>query len=71
MGVPVDDILRYAMYAENYGQEKEAMRLYATLDPARRADHCAGCPAPCEASCPFELPIRRKLTHAERLLAWS
>lgn len=67
-GVPVDDILRYAMYAENYGQEKEALRLYAKLDPARRADHCLGCGAPCERSCTFGLPIRDKLTRAHELL---
>jgi predicted aldo/keto reductase-like oxidoreductase len=69
--VPVDDILRYAMYAENYGREREAMRLYASLDPARRVDACVGCAAPCEAHCPFELPIRQKLLHADRLLSWS
>jgi hypothetical protein len=69
--VPVDDILRYSMYAENYGREREAMRLYAKLDPARRVDSCVGCAAPCEASCPFELPIRQKLLHARELLSWS
>jgi len=70
-GVPVNDVLRYQMYAENYGLEKEAMRRYARLDPARRADGCLDCPAPCEAACPFELPIRRKLLHAHRDLAWT
>ena len=70
-GVPVDDVMRYAMYAESYGQEKEAMRLYAKIDPARRADHCAGCAAPCEAKCDFQLPIRHKLTRADQLLRWS
>jgi len=67
-GVPVDDVLRYTMYAESYGQEREAARLYRQLDPARRADHCAGCSAPCERSCPFELPIRDKMAGAHRLL---
>ena len=67
-GVPVDDVLRYAMYAESYGQEREAARLYRQLDPARRADHCAGCSAPCERSCPFDLPIRDKMARAHRLL---
>jgi predicted aldo/keto reductase-like oxidoreductase len=70
-GVPVDDVLRYAMYAENYGREREAARQYASIDPSRRADHCAGCPAPCEASCPFHLPIRDKMTRAHRLLEWA
>jgi hypothetical protein len=70
-GVPVDEVLRYAMYAESYGQEREAARLYRQLDPARRADHCAGCSAPCERACPFELPVRRKMMHAHRLLEWA
>jgi predicted aldo/keto reductase-like oxidoreductase len=70
-GVPVDDILRYAMYSESYGREREAMRLYASLDPTRRAGNCVGCSAPCEAHCPFDLPIRQKLFHADRLLRWS
>src|SRR5439155_5953033 len=70
-GVPVDDVLRYAMYAESYGQEREAGRLYRQLDPARRADHCAGCSAPCERSCPFDLPIRDKMARAHRLLEWA
>jgi hypothetical protein len=66
--LPVNDIMRYAMYFESYGQEKEAMRLYAGLDPAMRADHCAGCAAPCEAKCEFGLPIRNKMIRADRLL---
>ncbi len=70
-GVPVDDVLRYAMYADRYGQEKEAMRRYADVDPRRRADHCAGCPAPCEARCPFEIPMRTELSRAHRLLSWT
>lgn len=70
-GVPVNDVLRYAMYAESYGREKEAMRKYARIDAAQRADHCATCPAPCEASCSFGVPIRRKLMSAERLLRWA
>ena len=52
------------MYAENYGREREAARLYASIDPSRTASHCATCSAPCERSCPFELPIRDKLVQA-------
>jgi predicted aldo/keto reductase-like oxidoreductase len=56
------------MYFEGYGREKEAMRLYAALDPARRADRCASCDAPCAKACPFEIPIRERMTEADRLL---
>ena len=70
-GVPVNDVLRYQMYAEHYGFEKEAMRLYARLDPARRADQCLESPAPCEGASDFGLPIRRKLFRAHAELAWG
>lgn len=70
-GVPVDDVLRYGMYAESYGQEKEAMRLYAGVPAARRADHCASCPAPCVDACPAGIPIRDRLGAVHRDLTWS
>jgi len=68
--VPVNDVLRYAMYAEQYGREKEAMVKYARLDVTRRADQCVACGAPCERSCQFGLPIRDKLMRADGLLRW-
>ncbi|HYD49719.1 MAG TPA: aldo/keto reductase [Terriglobales bacterium] len=67
-GLPIDDVLRYSMYFEHYGQQKEAMRLYGKLAPSQRADHCAGCAAPCEARCEFGLPVRAKMEKAHRLL---
>jgi len=68
--VPIDDILRYAMYADNYGREREAMRQYARIAAERRPDQCVDCAAPCEARCPFELPIRAKLLRADSRLRW-
>jgi predicted aldo/keto reductase-like oxidoreductase len=67
-GVPVDDIFRYAMYAENYGREGEAKTRYGALARHRRASQCLGCPAPCEAACPFDIKIRNKLLGFDRLL---
>jgi len=69
--VPIDDVMRYAMYAENYGWEKEAMRLYSRIDPSQRANQCIDCAAPCAARCPFELPIRDKLVRADQRLSWG
>jgi predicted aldo/keto reductase-like oxidoreductase len=66
--LPIDDVLRYRMYFEGYGREKEAMRLYAALDPGRRADRCAGCDAPCAKACPFGIPIRERMAETDRLL---
>jgi predicted aldo/keto reductase-like oxidoreductase len=60
-GVPVDDVFRYAMYFENYGAQREAMVRYAKLSADHNASRCVTCAAPCEAACPFELPIRQKM----------
>lgn len=70
-GVPIDTVLRYQMYAESYGRERDAMRKYARLDPAHRADHCRDCAAPCQAACEFGLPIRDKLLRAHAQLDWA
>jgi len=66
--VPVDDIFRYAMYFENYGRERDAMAQYAVIPSGHNASHCTHCPAPCEAACPFDLPIRAKLRGFHHLL---
>ena len=57
--------------AENYGQERDAMRAYARLDPEQNAALCASCSAPCEAACSFDIPIKERLVATHRLLKWS
>jgi len=66
--VPVDDVLRWRMYSENYGRHAEASGRYATLDPARSPERCVGCAAPCVSACPFDLPVQSRLLGAARLL---
>jgi predicted aldo/keto reductase-like oxidoreductase len=56
------------MYARSYGQEKVAMTDYSRVPEARNASRCASCPAPCEATCPYEIPIRNRLGQAHREL---
>jgi aryl-alcohol dehydrogenase-like predicted oxidoreductase len=68
-GVPVDDVFRFAMYHEDYGWERHAREQYARLPADRTASRCAACPAPCEAACPFQIPIREALVRFDRLLA--
>ncbi len=65
-GLPIDDVLRFKMYFEDYGEEREAMRQYARLDV--QADVCTGCSAPCANACPFDLPIPEATQEAHRLL---
>jgi hypothetical protein len=62
----IPDILRHRMYFEDYGWEKEGMRLYARLE--RQASVCASCSAPCTGACPVGIPIRERLMVAHRVL---
>jgi predicted aldo/keto reductase-like oxidoreductase len=68
-GVPVADILRYRMYFENYREQKLGIEKYRQVPVARRANQCKGCPAPCEAACPYHVRIRERLSGAHRMLA--
>jgi len=67
-GVAVDEVLRYAMYFENYGMEKGGLELYERMDPARKPAACLSCAGPCEATCPHGLAVRAKLVRAHKLL---
>jgi predicted aldo/keto reductase-like oxidoreductase len=65
-GLAIHDVLRHRMYFEDYGWEKEAMRLYAQLE--KNASVCSGCSAPCLGSCPVGIPISDRMTGAHDLL---
>ena len=66
-GLPIDDVLRYRMYAEDYGWRDEGRRRYTGL--ARGAEVCAGCPGYCAGACPDGIAIRTRMLDAHRLLA--
>jgi len=61
LGVAVNEVLRYAMYFEHYGMEKNAIQLYDALDERQKPVACNSCNAPCEAACPYGLKVREKL----------
>jgi hypothetical protein len=65
-GLPIADVLRWRMYAEDYGWEREGIRRYAAL--GRNASACASCSAPCLGSCPLGLHIQDRMAGAHRLL---
>jgi uncharacterized protein len=67
--VAVNDVLRYAMYHEDYGMERMAADSYAELEPGRKPLGCAGCSAPCESACPHGLPVRERLLHSHEVLS--
>jgi hypothetical protein len=62
----IDDVLRQRMYFEDYGDQKEAMRLYSHLE--RNASVCASCSAPCTGACPIGIPIQERMIGAHELL---
>jgi len=69
-GLPIADILRYRMYAENYGRARarQAERLYAQLPAHPDFAACAGCRA-CERACPYGLRTVAQLQRAHEVLA--
>jgi aryl-alcohol dehydrogenase-like predicted oxidoreductase len=68
-GLPIHDVLRQRMYFEDYGWEKEGMRLYSALE--KNAAVCASCSAPCTGSCPVGIPIQDRMVRAHELLSPS
>jgi len=65
----IHDVLRHRMYFEDYGREKEAMRLYANLDV--KASVCTTCSAPCQGSCPLGISIPERTRAAHQMLSLS
>jgi len=68
-GVAIADVMRFAMYFDHYGREKQAMQLYRSLPAPARAAPCATCDGPCDAGCPFGRSVRAGLVAAHRTLA--
>lgn len=65
--LPINDVLRHRMYFEDYGNEKEAMRLYAELQSP--ADKCLTCSAPCIGVCPQGVQIQERMIGAHERLS--
>jgi len=68
-GVAVNDVLRYAMYYEHYGMQRDAMQYYADLGEGQQPVRCADCHAPCQAACPHRLQVKERLLRSRALLA--
>ena len=66
--VAVNDVLRYAMYFEHYGMEKDAIGYYAEMEPGKKPLGCAGCSAPCESACPYGLRVKSRLLHSHEMM---
>ncbi|MBF0142591.1 MAG: aldo/keto reductase [Magnetococcales bacterium] len=69
-GVEIANILRYQMYFENYGDEKQAMVAYARL--GHDASSCLDCAdSACDRGCAYGLPVGEKLRAAHRTLSFA
>ena len=66
--VPIADLLRFNEYFVNYGMERHALRRYADVGGRALLAACAGCDAPCERACPYDLPVRTLLAAADHNL---
>jgi len=64
--VAINDVLRHRMYFEDYGDQKQAMQLYAALEA--KADVCLNCDAPCTGACPEGINIRERMIGAHEKL---
>ena len=54
------------MYFEDYGDQKQAMQLYAKLE--QNASACLTCDAPCAGACPENIPIHDRMVGAHQML---
>jgi predicted aldo/keto reductase-like oxidoreductase len=67
-GVPIADVLRARMYAEDYGAPELARPAYAALGAGAAA--CLACPhQACARACPHGLPIPELTVRAHRAIA--
>ena len=64
--LPIHDVLRYRMYAKDYGWAEEGRGRYQDL--SKDASLCVACPAPCRSACPHGIPIRDTMLDAHRVL---
>ena len=67
-GLPVSDIVRYAMYAEGYGQFRLGRENFHTLSPEVQSVRCADC-SECLVKCPNGVAVSSRLMRAQELFA--
>ncbi len=66
--VAINDILRFKMYFEDYGREKDAMQHYAELANEVKPLGCSQCTGYCDGACPFGLKVKEKVIQAHEIL---
>jgi predicted aldo/keto reductase-like oxidoreductase len=67
-GVPVSDMLRFASYADGYGQFAMARERFLELPASVRAVRCRDC-ASCSVDCPHGVEVRERVGQAQEWFA--
>jgi len=68
--LPIPDVLRFRMYADQFGMVDQARLEYADLAPSRNARACLECTSQaCVAACPEGLPVKRLMRSTHPMLA--
>ena len=67
-GLPVADMLRYAMYADGYGQFELGRDHFKKLPVELASVRCGDCPA-CTVKCRFGVKVPQRLSHAQEMFA--
>jgi predicted aldo/keto reductase-like oxidoreductase len=67
-GLPVADVLRYVMYAEDYGQFALGREHFKQLPAHLAAVRCDECPV-CTVNCPNGVRVTRRLSRAQEIFA--
>ncbi len=67
-GLPVAEVLRYVMYADDYGQFALGREHFKQLPAHLAAVRCDECPV-CTVNCPNGVRVTRRLTRAQEVFA--
>jgi predicted aldo/keto reductase-like oxidoreductase len=68
-GIPVNDVQRYRMYYESYGQTEQGQSSYAGLTEKIGPLPCDTCTdRPCQSACPYGVKVAQLMTETDRLL---
>jgi predicted aldo/keto reductase-like oxidoreductase len=67
-GLPVQDVLRFATYADGYGQFALGRERFRELAVEHAAVRCGECPG-CTVQCPHGVQVSGRLIRAQELFA--
>jgi aryl-alcohol dehydrogenase-like predicted oxidoreductase len=67
-GLPVEDVLRFATYAEGYGQFALGRERFLGLAPVHVSARCGDC-AECSVNCPYGVQVAREMARAQEMFA--